>query len=318
MSINRKDVDRWKKDTRESVLFYNDWFINFAPKTFNNTRKEVIEKVETYFHDLNYLQSFSHNVLRENPNTLSMLRMMTCPSIAKDRLIGLSDANKSLVSRMEKEKGLSSNMSKEDVDKNLKQIVSVLNNMFDVEILPWLKDSSKPSKKDIEIASLIVADRLSTSIANPLIRNAQEKRQLDRLETFLKARGYVQIPSSTSDWLEFEPGQYGFRFNVKVTKTSKTTTNVPVDIIIKPHQYTTGQFPILIEAKSAGDFTNTNKRRKEEATKFAQLKRTYGDSIQFVLYLCGYFGSDYLGYNAAEGIDWVWEHRTEDFLKILE
>ena len=71
---------------------------------------------------------------------------------------------------------------------------------------------------------------------------------------------------------------------------------------------------MLIEAKSAGDFTNTNKRRKEEATKIHQLKEAYGEAVQYVLFLCGYFGSDYLGYEAAEGIDWVWEHRTEDLL----
>ena len=31
-----------------------------------------------------------------------------------------------------------------------------------------------------------------------------------------------------------------------------------------------------------------------------------------VLFLCGYFDSGYLGYEAAEGIDWVWEHRIDD------
>lgn len=28
--------------------------------------------------------------------------------------------------------------------------------------------------------------------------------------------------------------------------------------------------------------------------------------------LCGYFDSGYLGYEAAEGIDWIWEHRIDD------
>lgn len=32
----------------------------------------------------------------------------------------------------------------------------------------------------------------------------------------------------------------------------------------------------------------------------------------FILFLCGYFDSGYLGYEAAEGIDWVWEHRIDD------
>jgi hypothetical protein len=56
-----------------------------------------------------------------------------------------------------------------------------------------------------------------------------------------------------------------------------------------------GDFPLLIEAKSAGDFTNTNKRRKEEAVKIQQLRKTYGDKITFDLFLCGYFDSGYLG-----------------------
>ena len=73
-----------------------------------------------------------------------------------------------------------------------------------------------------------------------------------------------------------------------------------------------GDFPLLIEAKSAGDFTNVNKRRKEEAMKMQQLRSTYGHSIKYVLFLCGYFDSGYLGYEAAEGIDWVWEHRIDD------
>ncbi len=73
--------------------------------------------------------------------------------------------------------------------------------------------------------------------------------------------------------------------------------------------------PLLIEAKSAGDYANTNKRRKEEATKFRQLTSTYGDDVRFVLFLCGYFDAGYLGYEAAEGIDWVWEHRMDDLAK---
>jgi len=88
--------------------------------------------------------------------------------------------------------------------------------------------------------------------------------------------------------------------------------NIPIDVAIMPLQAKPGDLPLLIEAKSAGDFTNVNKRRKEEAQKMAQLKNTYGENVQFGLFLCGYFDSGYLGYEAAEGIDWVWEHRIDD------
>ena len=79
-----------------------------------------------------------------------------------------------------------------------------------------------------------------------------------------------------------------------------------------PRSANPGDLPLLVEAKSAGDFTNVNKRRKEEATKMKQLRHTYGPDVRFVLFLCGYFDTGYLGYEAAEGIDWVWEHRIDD------
>jgi hypothetical protein len=90
------------------------------------------------------------------------------------------------------------------------------------------------------------------------------------------------------------------------------TINIPVDAVIMRHSAKPGDFPLLIEAKSAGDFTNTNKRRKEEAQKVNQLRHSYGKDIEFILFLCGYFDGGYLGYEAVEGIDWVWEHRIDD------
>ncbi len=95
-------------------------------------------------------------------------------------------------------------------------------------------------------------------------------------------------------------------------KARRKTVNIPIDAVAMPKTAESGDFPLLIEAKSAGDFTNVNKRRKEEATKIAQLRQTYGQRIRFILFLCGYFDGSYLGYEAAEGIDWVWEHRIDE------
>ena len=90
------------------------------------------------------------------------------------------------------------------------------------------------------------------------------------------------------------------------------SVNIPVDVVVMPKSAKSEDLPLFFEAKSAGDFTNTNKRRKEEAVKMAQLRSTYGVEVRFNLFLCGYFDSGYLGYEAAEGIDWVWEHRIDD------
>jgi hypothetical protein len=58
------------------------------------------------------------------------------------------------------------------------------------------------------------------------------------------------------------------------------------------------------------------RRWQEEATKVHQLQAAYGSDVAYILFLCGYFGTDYLGYEAAEGIDWVWEHRIDDLEKL--
>ncbi len=113
---------------------------------------------------------------------------------------------------------------------------------------------------------------------------------------------------------EMIAGTFSFHTNISVlvAEGTESTINIPVDVVIFPKMAKKGDFPLLIEAKSAGDFTNVNKRRKEEAVKMRQLKNTYGGAVSYSLFLCGYFDTGYLGYEAAEGIDWIWEHRIND------
>ncbi len=152
-------------------------------------------------------------------------------------------------------------------------------------------------------------------MANPIVRNAQETRQLKLVGDWLTARGYRLVPPGSGlKMREMEPGTFAFRLSVAATiGDSGLTVNIPIDAVISPRTAHRGDLPLLVEAKSAGDFTNVNKRRKEEAHKMAQLRAMYGDKLRFILFLCGYFDSGYLGYEAAEGIDWVWEHRIDDF-----
>lgn len=112
------------------------------------------------------------------------------------------------------------------------------------------------------------------------------------------------------------PGTFSFRRNLVGQKELGSLVNIPIDAVVMRAQAKLGQLPILLEAKSAGDFANVNKRRKEEADKVGNLRRRYGASISYNLFLCGYFDTAYLGYEAAEGIDWVWEHRIDDLAKL--
>jgi type II restriction enzyme len=311
--INADKPQLWKDDIAASVDRFNKWFMRFAPTEFRSTRLKATETVKTAFVATHDLRTIDCATLMANPEALSTLRMCTAPPVAVDRLVGLANANKSLIGRMERGK-LATRMKAAMLEENLAKVCHVLTTLLDRDIFPWLERGQRPTDVERDRAATIVADRLCSAIANPIIRNAQERRQLELIGEWLGLRGYrEQKLASGTPIREMEAGTYAFRLNVKVGSALKV--NIPVDAVVQPIKLQAGHLPILIEAKSAGDFTNTNKRRKEEAMKIHQLKATYGSRVRYLLFLCGYFGSDYLGYEAAEGIDWVWEHRIDDLSK---
>ncbi len=262
----------------------------------------------------NDLRNIDPTTLAENPAALPTLRMCTAPPLAVDRLIGLAGASRNVVGRLEKGQ-IPPRLSAANLEVELAKLCHIMSALLDHDIFPWLNTAQGPTEQQRERGASIVADRLCSAVANPIVRNAQEQRQLKLIGDWLDARGYRKQGHPSGRLLaEMEPATYSFRMNIVVGKTLKV--NIPIDVVIQPRKLRKDRLPILIEAKSAGDFTNTNKRRKEEAAKVHQLQSAYGHSISFILFLCGYFGSDYLGYEAAEGIDWVWEHRLDDLAKL--
>lgn len=316
MAVNLDKPHLWKEDIAKSVDMYNDWFMKFAPKAFRETRIQTTKDVESTLKVTDNLKNISPSILKRNPEALPTLRMSTCPPIAVDRLIGLAGVMSSLVKNMENEHRISKRLKEVTLDSELRKIGSIIERMADPDIFVWLYRVEPATETEIHRAATIVADRLCGSVANPIIRNAQEKRQLTTIGAWLEARGYRHIPSRNDVRFNSLPsGSYSFRMNVPVMLEGGKQINIPIDAVIMPKTAKSGELPVFIEAKSAGDFTNVNKRRKEEAAKMTQLRRTHGDNVHFNLFLCGYFNSGYLGYEAAEGIDWVWEHRIDDLVK---
>lgn len=318
MPINADKPHLWKADTRASVDQFNQWFMKFAPRAYRDTRKKTIESVERGLSLSKNLTTITPDVIKANPGILPTLRMSTCPPLARDRLIGLADSTKNLVGCLEEGK-LPTHMEAKALDAHLKKITVILFQMLDVDIFPWLGEKRKPSEEERYRSSTIVADRLCGAVAEPIVRNAQEKRQLAIIKRYLEDKGYkLKAHPPATPLNQMETGTFSFRLNVlvKPSGAEAKTVKIPIDAVVQPKKAKLPNLPILIEAKSAGDFTNVNKRRKEEAIKITYLKHTYGPSVTFVLFLCGYFDAAYLGYEAAEGIDWIWEHRTRDLSKL--
>jgi hypothetical protein len=318
MPINADKPHLWKADTRASVDQFNQWFMLFAPKAYRDTRKTTIENVEQGLTLTEDLTKIDPATIKANPGILPTLRMSTCPPLARDRLIGLADSSKNFVGNLELGK-IPPQLSPALLEEHLAKISGVISKMLDVDIFPWLAEKRRPTEEERYRSSTIVADRLCGAVAEPIVRNAQEKRQLALLEQRLVSKGYkLKAHPPTAPLNEMEPGTFTFRLNVfvKSPKEDAKAVRIPVDAVIQPLKAKLPNLPLLIEAKSAGDFTNVNKRRKEEAAKMSLLKATFGPKVAFVLLLCGYFDAAYLGYEAAEGIDWIWEHRIEDIDKL--
>ncbi len=317
MAVNRDKPDRWKHDIAQSVDMYNDWFMRFAPDAYRMARVQTTKDVQTTLKATNNLTDIGVDLLKAKPSVLPSLRMSTCPPLAVDRLIGLAGVSGNLVRVMEKDNKLPPRMPRSELDSDLEKVGEIIKKMADRDIFVWLERGDDPSEQELYRAATIVADRLCGAVANPIIRNAQEKRQLTAIGEWLTDLGYRNLPAGEgTKYNEMLPGTFSFRLNVPVEQEGAgKTINIPVDAVVTPKEAKAGELPLLIEAKSAGDFTNVNKRRKEEAAKMKQLRGTFGPDVRFILFLCGYFDSGYLGYEAAEGIDWVWEHRIRDFLE---
>lgn len=312
MPVNADKPHLWKADVARSVDLYNEWFMRFAPQAYRETRVKTTDQVERALTATQNLTVITPELLKAHPEIVPMLRAATAPPIARDRLIGLAQVPSSLVHTLEGGK-LPARMAPVQLEHHLVKIGDIIRRLADRDIFGWLDSGAAPSEAERYRAATIVADRLCGAQADPIIRNAQEQRQLEALLTWLTARGYAPLSDRATGLNDMAPGTFTFRFNVPVRQEGGTkAVNIPIDAVVVPRTAAPGTLPLLIEAKSAGDFTNPNKRRKEEATKIAQLKATYGPNVRFILFLSGYFDSGYLGYEAAEGIDWVWEHRIDD------
>jgi hypothetical protein len=314
MPINSNKPHRWKADITASVDCFNQWFLKHAPETFRATRISCTAKVEEDILHLDDLIGLTIGAIKGKPSVLVTLRMCTCPPIARDRLVGLADTTKGLVRVLEEGK-LPPKMPFLSLDEHLGRIAKTLTTLLDVDLFPWLKAGAKPTKPERYRASTIVADRLCGSVSDPIIRNAQEKRQLELIRAYLDGKGYkLKNHSATLPLGDMEPGTYAFRMNILVGAAAHVV-KIPIDAVVQPLSARPGDIPLLIEAKSAGDFTNVNKRRKEEAQKVRQIKEKF-PKARFILFLCGYFDAGYLGYSANEGMDWIWEHRMSDMDKL--
>jgi hypothetical protein len=241
--INADKPTLWKQDIATSVDFYNKWFMKFAPVTYREQRLEVTKHVEDALQKSSDLSQITTEILQTHPAILPTFRMCCCPPLARERLAGLAGVKKSLIESME-EGSIPPRMKKSALADSLLQIVKILTELLDIDLFPWLALKQVPDPVERHRASTIVADRLCGSMSDPIVRNAQERRQLELIGRFLAKLGYKQKSHPPAKPLtEMEPGTYAFRMNVVVGDANKV--KIPLDVVIQPKKLRPSRLPIL-------------------------------------------------------------------------
>ncbi len=313
--INADKPHLWKADIAASVDQFNRWFMRFAPQAFRSTRVKTTQHVKSALLATRDLRSLDAATLKTNPSALPTLRMCTAPPLAADRLIGLANASKNLVGRLEDGK-LPTKLPDEDLNAELSKLCRILVQLLDRDIFPWLDAATQPTDHERERAATIVADRLCSAVANDFVRSERKLQQLSVLSVYLDSRGYREVVDpGKRHYAWSEPGTYT-RFAAIPAAMGKYAF-LPVNALIQLAEPRADGLPVLIQCESHRSFPEATRHRDAHRDTARGLRVTYGEDMPFVLMLGGYFGGDYLGAQAAEGIDWVWQHRLNDLDAVL-
>ncbi|HTW43366.1 MAG TPA: XamI family restriction endonuclease [Solirubrobacteraceae bacterium] len=305
MANRLKNPAEWQPDIDRSVAEYDEWYLAESPRMFAQARERAVVEVEEAMLATDDFRMFGPDALIARPGTLFVARMCVSPPMARDRFVGFSGANKSLVTAMEREGAIPARTRR--LGMQLQVMCDFLRPLLDPGLFCWLENDRAPTAEERGKAHLVIGERLASAFYLPALRNVQEARQKELLRAYLEGEAFEE---SRNPPFEMPPGTFGFGRNVRVVREDGEPQNLPVDCVVSPLD---AQLPLAcVELKSAGDFTNVNKRRKEESDKHDALKRAHGDDAVFLLQLSGYFNRSYLGFEAAVGIDWAWDHRLGD------
>jgi len=124
--INRDKPDRWKEDVARSVDMYNEWFFASAPAAFRESRIKATQNVAAALKWTRNLTNIESGLLLQHPEILPILRMSTCPPIARDRLIGLGGVLPNVVKCMDSKHCLPPRMKRDVLDEQIDRIIATV------------------------------------------------------------------------------------------------------------------------------------------------------------------------------------------------
>lgn len=286
----------------ESQATYDSHFRSVAKPRYAQELRSAMATVKTALECTDCIRSNVSPMLLANPELVRVYRHACCPPLAPDRLMALAKIPKGLISKMEE--GARPASLAANVDSIARELIEFAN----PELQALYDDSTTRPQAFAWVASTVANATFSS-----WLRNEQEHRQQRLIREYLEPLGYTDVTATAArayynvGAIPLHPGTFAFGRHVNVAPSAGKAKKLPIDCIVAPMG---GGTPVLLELKSAGDETNTNKRQKEEADKLTKLRSAYSSGTPYIycVVLCGYFGLNYCHYVAQSGIDFVWDH----------
>ena len=134
-------------------------------------------------------------------------------------------------------------------------------------------------------AVTVLADRLCGADANPIMRNAQEKRQLRKITEWLRRRRY-RVARAGTRHNEMDPGTYALRLNIAAEQEgSGRTVIIPIDVAIMPKSAAKGDMPLLWSKQNLLAITPTStrggKKKQQKSTSYVPRTASPSSSCSF-------------------------------------
>lgn len=310
--MNSKLPESWEADR----VLAKEEIINWLAEAISTAHsRSVIEaKITESFALLESLEDLSKAIVA-NPRILTALRALTRRDIGTSQTATFLGVGTSMFESIEREE--------RPVKPIASRIEALLRKELDESLAPWILEGRKPTDAERTRSVIVAADRILRRSTSTELRYKHEPRQLSKLESFLKSRGYTEVQGKniTDPRNDMKQGTFAFRVNIDGTTVDGVTLKQNVDTLIMPISKSGNFLPIFLEAKSMTDEVNPNKRQKEEAQKVDNVRRrwqTSEEKLNFVLLLGGTVPRRYLEVEAGSGLDWIWEHRVQDLGTLLD
>jgi hypothetical protein len=301
--INAHRPQLWRPDLTAAALTHRRWLLEQGQLAYRQAREDAVLEVESFLSRSEELRVLAPGLLLEAPALLTTMRMSTAPTLARERLAVLAQTERSVITALERGR-LPARISGSELDRSLERICDVVTAFLDPDLFPWVLPGRAPSDVERARASLVVADRRCDAVADQILRQAQRTHQQQLLSSWLCERGYRPVSAVDPDLTSLSPGSF---YLGQVTVSGPLAAGgMRADAVIQPLRARTAKTVVI-----KGSVNPESARADRYPFGPTRIGREDPD-LRLLLLLGGSADDAYLRAKAAEGMDWIWEHRVED------